>query len=92
MAAQARQTSSIPITISNQDNSVYDVTKEKVYTPFGLALKSKIHYVDNNHNLKIVNGQVQIINRRSGNVDKIYDEKNTGKTAVKMYPPGEVHL
>lgn len=84
LAAQTKQTPIIPITISNQDNSLCDPHDEKVCTPFGLALKSKIHYVDKNHHLKIIKGQVQIINKRSGDVDEVYGEKNTSKSAVEM--------
>lgn len=84
LAAQTKQTPIIPITISTQDNSLCDPHDEKVCTPFGLALKSKIHYVDKNHHLKIIKGQVQLINKRSGNIDEVYGEKNTSKSAVEM--------
>lgn len=46
-------------------NNLKDST---VNTPFGPALKSNVHYIDNNHYLSNKNDTLQIINKTSGKV------------------------
>jgi hypothetical protein len=48
-------------------------TDEIVYTPFGPALKSKVHFVDSKHHLNIKDGHVQIIDTKTGAVSQEFD-------------------
>ncbi|GEM_PF-5803288 len=46
---------------------------EIVYTPFGPALKSRIHSIDKGHHLKVQNGTVQIIQTKTNVIVQVID-------------------
>jgi hypothetical protein len=51
-------------------------TDKIVYTPFGPALKSKVHFVDSKHHLNIKDGHVQIVDTKTGAVSQEFDNNN----------------
>ena len=57
---------------------------EIVNTPFGKALKSRVHYVDKNHHINIKNGQVQIVKSKTGSIEEVYDEINRTKSSLDI--------
>lgn len=61
------------ISVNNNDSIFSNTHDEVVYTPFGPALKSNVHFVDGEHNLNIKNGHIQLINKENGTVSQEYD-------------------
>jgi hypothetical protein len=70
---------------------MYAQNKEDIVnTPFGPASKSNVHYVNKDHNLKYKDGQVEIVNTKSGNVDEVYGSQKSNKTSfdINKYSDG----
>jgi hypothetical protein len=53
-----------------------------VNTPFGKALISKIHYINKNHRLNYQNGQVRIVNSKTGKVEEVFGNINNNKVST----------
>lgn len=51
---------------SVSDNSVEEI----VYTPFGPAKKSNIHYIDSRHYLNINDGNIQVVQKNTGIISR----------------------
>lgn len=83
LVAQTKQTSVFPESVTNHDHSSPNPQDEIVNTPFGKALKSKVHYVDKNHHLSYKNGQVQIVKTKSGSVVDVYSNINRTKSSLE---------
>jgi hypothetical protein len=69
----------------------YAQNKEDIVnTPFGPATKSNVHYVNIGHKLKYEDGQIKIVNTKSGQVDEVYGNQKNTKTSfdIKKYSNG----
>lgn len=76
LLAQPQNASVFPEPVPNHNHPDSNPQDEIVNTPFGKALKSKIHYVPNNYHLNTKNGQVQIVKTKSGSVVDVYGNLN----------------
>lgn len=65
-------------------------TEDLVNTPFGPAAKSNVHYVNKGHRLMFKDGQVEIVNTKSGQVDEVYGSRKNNKSSfdIKKYSNG----
>jgi len=55
------------------DSVSIDSGNEVVYTPFGPAIKSNVHYVDRDHHLKFCNNTIQVIQNVTGKIREEFD-------------------
>jgi Secretion system C-terminal sorting domain len=63
-------------TIRQRDHDEY------VYTPFGLALKSNVHYINNSHFLNIKDDQIQVVNAKLNTVNQIFKKTPATKASA----------
>jgi len=68
---------------SIQENPVSSTEDEFVYTPFGPALKSNIHYIDNKHFINNSNGKIQVIQKETGKVTQEYNDISESKGSMQ---------
>lgn len=70
---------------------MYAQNKEDIVnTPFGPTAKSNVHYVNKDHKLRFKDGQVEIVNTKSGHVDEVHGSQKSNKTSfdINMYHDG----
>ena len=64
------------IKIIRSDSIISNSSQEEVvYTPFGSAFKSNVHFVDKDHHLIQKNGNIELIRSKTGMTEQIYDTR-----------------
>lgn len=78
LSAQSIKTSNNPNIIKYNIDTAYNNSEDKVvYTPAGPTRKSKVHLVDNEHHLNIINDHIQIIHTKTGRVEQEFGDTLT---------------
>lgn len=85
LVAQPPKASVFPELLPNHDHSDSNPQDEIVNTPFGPALKSKVHYVPINCHLNNKkNTQVQMVKTKSGSIVGVYGNLNRTKKSIEI--------